>query len=309
MADRLALYCAALVADWYGRRAGAHAHLQRAIEGPTPVFLADAGGRTVAIAVAALWEPDADPAAEEARQAMEERLSEGNVRGPYLLWVPPRAAVPADEPLASDFVMRVQMAAASMRDGARNEVDLPVKVLVGKSRDEGGYASVIGGLSRWWTDITDRVTGTVNVNSMAIRRASASATRRNEILDRIGEVARGLAVGEAAEVDAVESWTVQRLASEPLGERGWAIAQAPPNVDPADGTLVRRLVRRRLKDAHAALAAAQADVKGIGLIGIYEYAEHANIGSFVKSVDPSLHASLGFVAGIVDGEVLPILAR
>jgi hypothetical protein len=309
MFDRLSLYCAALVADWYGRRIDAVARLQRAVDGPTPVYVAEAGGRSVAIAIAALWEPETGPAADEARQAMEERLSEGSVRGPYLLWAPPRATVPAEEPLASDFVMRVQMAAAPLGDGARSEVDLPVKVIVGKAREEGGYASVIGGLSRWWTDITDRVKGTVNVNSMQVRRASASEARRNQLLDRIGEAARPLAVGEAVEVDAVESWTVQRLATEPLGERGWAIAQAPPDTDPADGTLVRRLVRRRLKDANAALAGVDADVKGAGLIGIYEYAEHANIGSFVKSVDPSLHIALGFVAGIVDGEVIPILAR
>ena len=79
---------------------------------------------------------------------------------------------------------------------------------------------------------------------------------------------------------------MQRLRAEPLGERGFAIAQAPPNIDPADGTLMRRLVRKRLKDANAALDAVEADVKGVGLVAIYEYAEHENVGSFVKSLDP-----------------------
>lgn len=69
---------------------------------------------------------------------------------------------------------------------------------------------------------------------------------------------------------------------------------------------MRRLVRKRLKDANEALAAVDADVKGVGLIAIYEYAEHENVGSFVKSLDPGLYAKLSVVAAVVDGEVRPI---
>ena len=84
------------------------------------------------------------------------------------------------------------------------------------------------------------------------------------------------------------------------------IVQAPPNIDPADGTLMRRLVRKRLKDATDALAGVDADLKGVGLIAIYEYAEHENVGSFVKSLSPALFSGLGLIAAIVDGEVRPI---
>jgi hypothetical protein len=217
--------------------------------------------------------------------------------------VPPRAAVPADEPAASDFVMRAQLAAAPMQDGARNELDLPVKLQLAKVRDEGGYASVIGGLSRYWTAITERVDGTFHVNSMQLRRAPADEARRYALLDRLGEASRLLGVGDAVEIEASESWTLQRLHTEPLGMRGWAIAQAPPGIDPTDGTLMRRLVRRRLKEAAGALAPVEADVKGVGLIAIYEHAEHENLGAFVKSLDPGLYAKLGFVAATVDGEV------
>jgi hypothetical protein len=47
-------------------------------------------------------------------------------------------------------------------------------------------------------------------------------------------------------------------------------------------------------------------VKGAGLIAIYEYAEHENVGSFVKSLDPTLFAKLQLLAAVVDGEVRPI---
>ena len=73
-----------------------------------------------------LWEPESDPAAEDARLITEERLDAGNVRGPYLIWVPPRGAVPPEEPGASDFSMRAQLACAPLQPGGRTEIDLPV---------------------------------------------------------------------------------------------------------------------------------------------------------------------------------------
>jgi hypothetical protein len=69
---------------------------------------------------------------------------------------------------------------------------------------------------------------------------------------------------------------------------------------------MRRIVRKRLKEANAALEGVDADVKGVGLLAIYEYAEHENVGSFVKSLDPGLFARLGLVAAVVDGEVRPV---
>jgi hypothetical protein len=304
--DRLETYAASLLVDWFAARSAQPYALASCVDGDVPVFVADAPGGRLALAIARLWESDADPAADDARLAMEERLDAGSVRGPYLVWVPPRAAVPADEPDASDFVLRVQIVAAPMLPGARGEVDLPVPVQLAKMRDEGGYASVIGGLSRWWTAITERVNGTFHVNSAKLRRAPQSAETREQLFDLIGEKSRALNVGDAVEFDTVESWTVQRLRADPLGARGFAIAQAPPKIDPADGTLMRRLVRKRLKDAAAALAGVEADVKGVGLIAIYEYAEHENVGSFVKSLDPSLYTGLQLVAAIADGEVRPI---
>jgi hypothetical protein len=307
MAERIATYAASLLVDWYGGRTGRAYTLVRVDDGgPVPVYAAECPEGRLAVAICTLWEAESDAAAEEARQAMEERLSAGSVRGPYALWVPPRAAVPTDEPEASGFVQTVQLAAAPMLPGARGEVAFPAPLQMAKMRDEGGYASVIGGLSRWWTLITERVNGTFHVNSTRIRRAPQSAEMRERLFERIGEASKALATGEAAEFEATEAWTLQRLPEDPLDQRGFAIAQAPPGVDSSDGTLMRRLVRKRLQEANAALAGIEADIKGVGLLAIYEYAEHENVGSFVKSLDPGLYAKLQLVAAIADGEVRPI---
>jgi hypothetical protein len=306
MPDRTLTYAASLLVDWFAERSGHPYTIERAIDGETPVFVATSDAGTLALAMAALWEAESDPAAEQARLAMQERLDAGSVRGPYLVWVPPRGSVPGEEPGASDFAMRVQLATASMQPGDRAEIDLPVKVQLAKVREEGGYASVVGGLSRFWTSITERVNGTFHVNSLQLRRAPQAEPVRTALLDRIGELSRGLKVGDAVEFDCAEAWTVQRLRNEPLGERGFAIVQAPPKIDPSDGSLMRRIVRKRLKAANETLAAVQADVKGAGLLAIYDYAEHENVGSFVKSLDPGLFAGLGIVAAVVDGEVRPV---
>jgi len=306
MPDRALTYTAALLVDWFAERSGRAYALDAVIDGDVPVFVANSDASKLAVAMATLWEPENDPAAEDARLAMEERLDAGNVRGPYLIWVPPRAAVPGEEPNASDFVMRAQMACAPMQPGGHAEIDLPVKIQLAKARAEGGYASVVGGLSRFWTAITERVNGTFHVNSLQLRRAPQAESVRTALLDQIGELSRGLNVGDAVEFDCAEAWTVQRLRTEPLGQRGFAIAQAPPKIDPSDGTLMRRIVRKRLKAANEALAAVEADVKGVGLLAIYEYADHENVSSFVKSLDPGLYAGLQIVAAIVDGEVRPV---
>lgn len=308
MTDRLATYIAALVAEWLGGRSGGAYVLREAMAGDAPVYLAAGDAGTTAIAVARVWEPETDAVADAARAAMEERLDAGSVRGAHLLWAPPRAAVPADEPVASDFVLRTQLAAAPLLAGGRAEVELPVALQLAKLRDEGGYASVIGGLSRWWTAITERVDGTFHVNSAPMRRAPRDEAARTALFDRIGELSRTLATGEALEFDAAEAWTVQRLSGEPLGETGFAIAQAPPRVDPGEGALQRRLLRKRLKEANDALDGVEADLKGVALIAIFDYAENENTGSFVKSFDPALYSRLGFVATVADGEVRPIFS-
>ncbi len=306
MADRLPAYAASLLVDWYAARTGAEYALVSVTAGPVPVYVAEGAGGRIALAIATLWDPESGAAADEARELMEERLDAGNVRGPYVVWVPPRAAVPRSEPYASDFVMRTQLAAAPMQPATRTEIDLPVKIQLMKTREEGGYAAVGGGLSRFWTAITERVTGTFQVNAAHIHRAPQSEAAREALFGQIGAAAKDMKVGDAAEIEAVDAWTVQKLRAEPLGETGFAIAQAPPRVDPSDGTLMRRLVRKRLKDAAAALEGIAADVKGVGLVAIYEYAEHETVGAFVKSLDPGLYARFQLVAAIVDGEVRPI---
>jgi hypothetical protein len=290
---------ALLLIDWLNQRYDARFS-------PTDVsaetIVASDGHRRAAISTAPLWE-DA-PAWQERLSAMEERLA-GSAEGSYILWVPPRADLPLDEPGASYFVRRVEHAVAAVHAGARTEVTFPVTIRLAKLRDEGGYASVAGGLSRWWTRITENVQGTFAVDSNAVHRLTSDGAAREELWSTIGRLSNGIATGQSGEFEIEEAWTLQRLVH---GPRGVHLVGAPPSVDPNDGVLIRRMGRKRLTAANETLAALDVDLHVFAFLGAYEYMEVETATGTVKAIDPSLFAQLQIVALVADGDVKPIFA-
>lgn len=297
--ERLSPSLARLLLDWLNQRFDAHFTLSDA-EGDA--LLASDGAHRVGLHIAPLWEDAA--AWEERLRAAEQRLDAFDLSGSYLVWVPPRADVPIKEPAASEFVVRVRTAAAALEPGARTEVMFPVTVKLAKVREEGGYASVMGGLSRWWTRITENVQGTFHVDSKAVHRITQDGQAREELWQTIGLISQGVDVGQAAEFEIEEAWTLQRL---PDGaDAGFALVGAPPAVDPTEGILVRRVARKRLTAANEALGALDVELRAVGLTGCYEYAEVETAGATVKAFDPSLYSRLEVVCILVDGEVRPV---
>ena len=299
--DRLARYGARLLVDWLSERFETQFVLSDA---QGDAFVASDGEHRVGVYIAPLWDQEAATAWEERLRSMEERLSAGGAGGPLLLWVPPRAGLPQEEPAASDFVQRVGEAAASLAPGGRTEVTFPVTVKMGKTREEGGYASVVGALSRWWTRITEKVNGTYHVDSSAVHRLTHDGEVRERLWDTIGRLSLSIEVGQVADFEVEEAWTLQRL-PESEREAGFSLVGAPPSADPTEGILVRRMARRRLKAANEALDALDVELRVVGLVGIYEYAELEAAGAMVKALDPSLFNRFQVVCVLVDGEVRP----
>jgi hypothetical protein len=183
-------------------------------------------------------------------------------------------------------------------------VTFPVKVALKKLRDEGGYASVTGGLSRWWTRITENVQGTFAVDSSAVHRITHEGAAREELWEQIGRLSHGIETGGGAEFEIDEAWTLQRLADD--AGAGFALAGAPPSLDPTDGTIIRRTARKRLAAANEALAPLDVHARAVGLLGAYEYAEVETASGTVKAVDPGLYARLETVCILADGDVRPV---
>jgi hypothetical protein len=295
---RITSYLARILLDWLNTRYGTNHQLSVARDS---VFIATDGDRRLGLYIATLWDDDAGW--NERLDAAAQRLS-GAIDGAYLLWVPPSAGVPLDEPDATYFAERVTAAARGLEPSARTEVMFPVKVGLKKLRDEGGYASVTGGLSRWWTRITENVQGTFAVDSSAVHRITHDGAAREELWEQIGRLSHGVDTGGGAEFEIDEAWTLQRLADD--AGSGFALAGAPLALDPTDGTIIRRTARKRLAAANEALAPLDVHARTVGLLGAYEYAEVETASGTVKAVDPSLYARLEAVCVLADGDVRPV---
>jgi hypothetical protein len=227
-----------------------------------------------------------------------------------MLWAPPGGELPSEEPELSEWVRRAVLGASRLASGRTGEVRLPVKLMLGKIRDEGGYASVTGGLGRHWTVIAQRLQGSFYLDSRALNRFTKNESEREELYDQIGMLGQGLQTGDAVEFEHDDAWTVQRLPRGATAEGmtdGWAITGCPTGFDPNDGAQVRRVLRRRLSEAGETLAGRHDALKAVVLIGAYDYMENENAGPSMRGFDPSLTLGFDIIALIADAEVKPIL--
>jgi hypothetical protein len=243
---------------------------------------------------------------------LEQRLNDTRP-GSYLLWVPPGGALPAGEPDESEWVRRVVLTASKLASGRSGEARLPVKLGLGKVRDEGGYASVTGGLGRHWPDISQRLEGSFYLDSRSLSRFTTDEAERTQLFDHIGLLSQGLKTGDWVEFEHEDAWSLQRLPRGPAAEGmqdGWAIAGCPPGFDPNDGGAIRRLLRRSLSTANEAMRGMSGTTRVLVLAGAYDYMENENAGPSLRGFDPALAAGFDVIALVADTEVKTIrLAR
>ena len=241
-------------------------------------------------------------------QELSQRLDDTRP-GSYLLWVPPGGELPQGEPDDSEFVRRVVLAASKLASGRSGEVRLPVRMALGKVRDEGGYASVTGGLGRHWTRIAEKLNGSFYLDSRGLKRFTTNEGERETLYEHIAMLSQGLKTGDITEFEHEDAWSLQRL---PRGAAatgmtdGWAITGSPTGFDPNDGSAVRRVLRRSLVQATETLAGIKGATKGLVLIGGYDYMTGENAGPSLRGFDPSLTAPFDMIGLVADAEVKPL---
>jgi hypothetical protein len=251
--------------------------------------------------------------------------------GSYLLWVPPGGELPDGEPDESEWVRRIVLAGSKLASGRVGEARLPVRLALGKIRDEGGYASVTGGLGRHWTSIAEKLTGSYFLDSRGLHRFTQNEEERETLYDHIGMLGQGLALGDITEFEHEDAWSVQRLprAAAATGMTdGWAITGCPEGFDANDGSAVRRVLRRKLAEATETLKDQRDAAKraspvrpealeggagvlpllgtGVILIGAYDYMSGENAGPSLRGFDPALTAPFDIISLIADAEVKPL---
>ena len=264
------------------------------------VWQANGGETSLSIVSAELYE--AQDAWRTRCEELCQRLDDTRP-GSYVLWQPKGGDLPDGEPDESEWVRRVVLTASKLASGRSGEVRLPVRLALGKVREEGGHASVTGGLGRYWTNISERLDGSFFLDSRGLNRFTRDETERVELYDNIGALSQGLAVGDVIEFETEDAWSLQRLPrSEGLTD-GWAIAGCPPGFEPDDGSAVRRLLRRRLSEASEALSGVKGSARVLVLAGAYEYMDFENAGPSLRGFDPALAASFDIIALVCDAEV------
>ncbi|HET9200075.1 MAG TPA: hypothetical protein VFO84_03745 [Dehalococcoidia bacterium] len=92
------------------------------------IYSASASNGQLHIAVSPLFERDFGDWSRD-KESLEEQLAAALENGAYVLWLPPGAVLPLEEPARTDFVFRLKMKAASLQTGER--ADLKVAVVLG----------------------------------------------------------------------------------------------------------------------------------------------------------------------------------
>ena len=236
---------------------------------------------------------------------IEELLTSDVEVGSYVLWVPPGAEIPADEPELSAFRVRVANGMRGLEANERREVRLPAKLLLAKTGTEGEYVSVTGELSTHWTRISEGVDGSFHLDSRALHRLPEEQAELDILISRVRDRAALLNESERTHVDVHDYWLVSRLpGDEPAGVTS---VGAPPDFNPADGASIRRLLRQHISRATEQRQEGECDFSVILLIGAFGHMEDEMVTVALRGMNPTSYSTVALIALVTDGRVREIL--
>ena len=296
--------CLELFLDWL---AVAHAGQFRVEQRPFDGLAARCGDgqRTLAVDVRPLLTAPEYEVWEAYRRKLEGEIAV-DLPGAFALWVPPGADLPGEAGAVEEFRRHVRQAALGLQPGERGSLRLPVQIRLRKTEDEGGLMAVVGGLSRYWARMSERVRGTFDLDANAVHRLPESEEERTALVDRVvQEAGRLTELRQWVHLETEDVWTIQRLRQG----QGFLMVGLPPQALADIGVAVRRNLRRILIGAGPRLLAAPADLKALLILGLFDSAEEENVSTSLRGFDPTLYTSLDFVCLAADGRLKPIVER
>ena len=236
---------------------------------------------------------------------IEELLTSDVEVGSYVLWVPPGAEIPADEPKLSEFRIRIANGMRGLEANERREVRLPAKLLLAKTDTEGQYVSVTGELSTHWTSISEGVDGAFHLDSRALHRLPEEQAEVDILISRVRDRAGLLNQGERTHVDLHDYWLVSRLPSdEPAGVTSIG---APPEFNPADGASIRRLLRQHIGRATEQRKAGECDFSVLLLVAGLGHMKDEMVTVALRGMNPTSYSTVDLITLVADGRVREIL--
>ena len=229
---------------------------------------------------------------------LEERLHAYGGRD-VVLWVPPGAPLPDD---ADHAAGQVADAARELEVGDRGEVTFKVDVAVRKTGSDGSYMSVLGGLSQQWARFTNQVMGEYQLDASNIHRLPEDEQKVTQMVDFLVLVANGIRKeGVATMVKGEDTWRIQRLAGieEPI-----VVCGLPTSV--VDGRMVRRLMRRSLREADEATNGTDG-FRIASMVTLANSLDRELVTTALRGIDPLLLADWDYMPPLVDGQIRTLL--
>ncbi len=301
--DRLAALD--LAAAWMGERYFRTFRLAEDDPAPFDAILRQRD-RRVGVTIGTLWDEDAPPL--EGVSQLEELVSEDveDDRG-YVLWVPPGATLPTDEPYSSDFRVRVAHGVAGLDPAERREIRLPATLRLAKIDAAGAYISVTGGLSSQWTVLSTAVQGAFHLDSREIHRLPTEPAELEIIMSRVKDRAALLEPQEVTDIQVHDYWLVSRLPGD--SPAGLTVIGAPPSHDAQDGTVVRRTLRAAARRATEQRVAAGDSVEFsvLVILGALGRIEDELATSALRGMALTAYANIDLITLIADGRGRQIL--
>jgi len=301
-----------LLASWMSER---YFRTFRVAEGgPSPFdAILTQRDRRVGVTLGALWEPETPPAgAEELAAALTVDLMTDRAieAGGYVVWVPPKAALPVEEPRFSSLQVSLSKGLAGLAPGERREVRIPVTVHLAKIQDDGAYMSVTGGLAPEWTTLSEGIPGAYHLDARSLCRLPEEEAEVAVIVSLVRDKAMLLRPEEVTDVPVHDTWVVTRL---PAGApEGVTVIAAPPGLDPLEGAPVRRMLRRHVQRAvdvreASEAAGAPVDLHALALIGAVAHLKDELATTALRGMNPSAYGNLDLIAIAGDGAMRQVL--
>jgi hypothetical protein len=232
--------------------------------------------------------------------------------GAYVLWAPPNAELPADEPQRSEFRLLLGRGLTGLAAGQRRELRIPVLLRLAKTEAEGAYMMVTGPLSVEWAHLSEGVHGVYHLDARDLLRLPDEAAELDIIMTRIRDRAAVMAPQEVTNVEVHDYWAVSRLpVDDPAGLTVVSAPRPASMADTDDGTRVRRGLRRAVRRANEQRAASEASGRiDYGVLVVLDVVGHLDselVTQALRGMSPAAYGSVDQILLVADGQVREIL--
>jgi hypothetical protein len=261
--------------------------------------------RRIGVTVGTLWDGEGPSGAPGLESLVSADLEAARDENAYVLWVPPGASVPREEPGLSDLRVLVTRGLNGLHPGDRREIRRPVTLRLAKIDAAGAYMSVSGGLAPQWTFLSEGMNGSYHLDSRDLYRLPEEQAEVEILNSRVRDRAMLLEPEEVTRVDVHDYWLVSRVpAPEPVG---LTVIGSPEGADPADTGAMRRMLRRHISRAIEQRAGHGHELSVLLLAASLAHIEDERVTAALRGMNPASYGAIDLIALVADGSVRQVL--